>query len=255
MPIYLNAGNAAQALYLNNGQPAIAAYFNNENTPVFIHQDAPTITGFGLTAGSGKQQNLDINLANLPIDITMSATLQNAGSWEIRRNAGGGVSTVIAVSPDNSSPPFHQERLTTSFRPNRSVWDYVLTATRRVAGIDYSSHAVAHLRVLELPRLDSFTADGPFSTGGGAVFTQNFFLTWTGYSGYPVATGSLSQTGFHIAYLPSSRHLSFADGLRTGNNRTRISTTQRTSQATTLTLTYSNAAGHASRDVTLQWQG
>ena len=173
MSIHWNNGPAAKDLYLNNGQRAIAAYFNNENSPVFIHQDAPTITGFGLTAGSGKQQNLDINLPDLPIDITMSATLANAESWEIRRNAGN-ASTIIAASPDNSSPPFHQERLTSSFRPNRNTWDYVLTATRTVAGIAYSAHAVAHLRILEAPRLDSFAADGPYSTGGGAGLHAEF---------------------------------------------------------------------------------
>lgn len=254
MPIAWEDSPEALALYYEDSDPALAAYWENLHDPVWAHPDAPSISGWGITSGTGKSLNLDVPIGSLPVDVTMSATLEDAESWSITRITGPGESSVAAESPDNSIPPFWQEALRSDFRPNRNVWDYSLAALRTVGGVQYSAHAIAHLRVVEPPRLDSLVADGPYETGGQATFTQNYFVSWSGDAGWPEAAGSMTQSGFHVAHLPTARHLAMADGARTGNQRTRITTTQRPGASTTLTLRYDNAAGSAQRDVTLHWR-
>ena len=128
---------------------------------------------------------------------------------------------------------------------------YVLRLTKTASGC--SQYAIADLivRVVTAPTLTALTATPPVGgqigpTGG---VEQCSTVTWTATAGDPAATWAFSQTGDHIAHLPSSRRSTPASSPQ------RVCRSTLSGGSTTLTLSGTNEAGSVSRQVTITWQG
>ena len=211
-------------------------------------ENAPTITDFGATAGQGKQQTLTVNRTQLPITITMSATLADTTSWSLMRVTGAGAFEA-ALSSSPATSMLYSEALTSTFHPPAAGWTYNLAASNSALANCGTRHATLRVRGVTAPTLTALTATAPASSQGPGTFIQCSTLTWTETPGDPAATWSFSQSGFHLATLPSARHATPAQSPQ------RVCTTQRPGQSTTLTLTGTNEAGTATRSVTVPWAG
>ena len=240
--------------YLPNGTEAHRIY-DPDGNEVWAHP-GPRITQYGASAGAGNMQTLTINRNRLPFSPTISGTFpdDNVVSWGLNRIVGAASSQIAngAVKTDGThyASARHQENYTSDFRPDSSGWRYALTATDADAD---SSVAVCTVRTVLAPTLAAFTNSGAGALQGPGVNQQVAYLNWTGEEGDPNSVWTLTQSGRHVATLPSSRHLSAAQGAATGTHRTRIQVAGGGGGSTTLTLTARNDGGTVSRSTTINW--
>ena len=227
-------------------------------TPVFDQAPprgvAATISDWGATSGTQKQRRLTINrtaITSQGLVIRMSATLTGASSWEVWRDYGTGSSI---VAEGTNLAPAYNESLTPDLHPPASGWTYRLHAYASDAdGADADDTLT--VRVVTAPTLTAFNASAPVGVSAPSINRQCSWLTWTGTEGDPVSTWSMTQAGRRIATLPSSRHLSAAQGRATGLNRTRVCVNAGGGLVTTLTLGARNEAGNVSMQATITWAG
>lgn len=201
-----------------------------------------------------KTNELAVDSVYLPTTVTLEAHVVNTTSWEIVRVLSDGTSSQVAAG--TGTQPSYTENLTTDLHPGADGWTYnLVTYNSRLAGSAGTRYATLEVLVVTPPTLTAFSATAPSSVSGPFTFQQCSWLTWSATAGDPPATWTLSQSGFRLVQLPSSRRLTPAFGTATGNSRQRVCTTQRPGEATVLTLTGTNEGGSASRSVTINWAG
>ena len=209
--------------------------------------NAAEITDFGATKGSGKQEILTLKTTELPNTISISATLENCTSWDLYRIDHNGNSVKVASSPSPATSMSHNENLSSTFKPNSYGWHYNLVAYNSALGDCGTAHASIIVRVITAPSIQSFTASAPASSQAPGVFIQCSTLEWTASTGDPPARWEFSQSGYHLATIPSSRH---ADP---NSSPQRVCTSSQPGETTTLVLTGTNEAGSVSQSVDISW--
>ena len=249
-------------------RPIRHVYDGQRHDPVWSHRRGPTIVDYGAASGQPgtmKETRLTLNNSLIPAQgqpsfrPVISARLEPAAGrqvagWHINRVTHDGQSQQVATGgttfqPGNVDVSF-TENFNQDFKPDSHGWRYVLTATDNLGGF---STATCTIRVVTAPTLTAFAATPPANVQAPGVDRQCSFLTWTGTDGDPAATWTLSQSGRTIAALPSSHHLSAAQGRATGNHRTRVCVNTGGGGSTTLTLTATGEGGTASRQVAINW--
>ena len=126
-----NGTEAAVALRFQDSAEACAAYYEDGHVPIYVKpglENAPVISNYGASSGSGNHKLLTLNANQLPIDITVSGNSTNTNQWTIRRIVGS-VVTQVAAGIDQSPETvraFYQEALTAQFKPDSTGWAYTL---------------------------------------------------------------------------------------------------------------------------------
>ena len=207
------------------------------------------IDSWGASAGSGSRAVLTINESALPVTPTLNATLRHTTSYAIHE---GGSTTAIASGQEPgpyTSVTFALPALTTLNRPGSAGEAYSIEARNSALAVCGTRHATARIRTVRAPTITALTASAPSSSQGPFSLIVCSSVDWTATAGDPAATWSWSQTGYHVAHLPSPRNSA------PGRGPQRVCIPEAPGQGTTLTLTGTNEAGSASRSVTIAWPG
>ena len=256
MPIYRGTNADPVDRIYHGGDEVRLVYVGTNHTPAYQKDHGPLITNFGASDGqTGNLARLTINATRLPISPTVRGTLTarpgtTLQSWHLSRVDHAGNQVEVARGGVGVSQVDYTEPLAADLHPPASGWQYHLLALDNAGE---SSHATCTIRVITAPTLTAFMATPPANVQAPGVDRQCSFLTWTGTDGDPVGTWSMNQTGRIIAALPSSRHLSAAQGRATGNHRTKVCVATGGGLVTTITLGVSNEAGNASMLVPINW--
>lgn len=250
MPALNAAGSAASAFRTASGSH-VHKLLDAAGNIVWTHP-GPRVTHFGASAGAGNRAVLTIRRDALPFAPTVSGTFpdDDAVSWELDRQGARIASGAAKTDGTFYADMRHQENLTADFRPPASGWAYRLAASNADGD---STIAVCTIRTIAAPALTAFAATAPGALQGPGVNQQAAWLTWTGAEGDPASVWTLTQTGRRIAALPSSRHLSAAQGAAAGTHRTRVQVAGGGGGSTTLTLAAANEAGEVSLATTIHW--
>lgn len=226
-------------------------YYGTDHDPIFsFHEGSvPVISHYGASdgGGAGNQNILTIDRSDLPISPTVSGDFTNATGYDLRRIVPGSDPAVVASSPSAATSMHYVENLTSTFRPDSNGWVYNLAVHNSALMSCGTVHATCKIRTIELPTITSLTAEPAAGSDGIGGFIQCISVNWAATSGDPPATWSFSQTGHHIAHLPSARNSA------PGRGPQRVCIPVRTSETTTLTLTGTNESGSVHRSVTLHW--
>ena len=145
-------------------------------------ENAPTITDFGATAGQGKQQTLTVNRTQLPITITMSATLADTTSWSLMRVTGAGA-VEAASSPSPATSMLYPEALTSTFHPP-ATWSLSQSGFH-LTNLPSARHAApsqSPQRVCTVQRPGQSTTLTLTGTNEAGTATRSVTIQWAGGS-------------------------------------------------------------------------
>ena len=143
-------------------------------------ENAPTITDFGATAGQGKQQTLTVNRTQLPITITMSATLADTTSWSLMRVTGAGA-VEAASSPSPATSMLYPEALTSTFHPP-ATWSFSQSGFH-LTNLPSARHAApsqSPQRVCTVQRPGQSTTLTLTGTNEAGTATRSVTIQWAG---------------------------------------------------------------------------
>ena len=216
---------------------------------------APAISGFGAHldgSAAGNVHTLTVPRASLPATVVVSAaSLARTTAYTLTRTLPDGTSSTpdVGAEPGPHTSQHYDEALTATFRPDSRGWQYTLEARNSAVSNCGSRHATAIVRTVAPPTLTALTASPPASSQGPFTLVVCSSVDWTATAGDPAAAWSWSQTGYHVAHLPSERNSA------PGRGPQRVCIPEAPGQSTTLTLNGANEAGAASRSVTIPWPG
>ena len=243
----------------NAGQTALGALLTglldgkvaDEVVLTIPHTGEPhaAVTRFGASAGSGSQAVLTLDESSLPVTPTLNATVTHTTSFDVYEQ-GNATPISAGQEPGPYTTITHPlPAVTATNKPGSAGRDYTLEVRNSALATCGTRHATARIRTVRAPTLTALTIGSP-GVSQGPFYTQTCSsVDWTATAGDPAATWSWSQSGVHVAHLPSSRNS--APGR--GPQRFCISGTP--GGSTALTLTGANEAGAASRSGTIHWPG